>query len=115
MRAHARRIMWSESALVDVAVPPMLDNSGDVERLQAEIARLEGERDTLTWAVGHDELTGLANRRLFSAIAPEALITAPAAVVLLLDLDGFKTVNDGYGHEAGDQVLQIVAQRIDSC
>lgn len=107
--------MWSESALVDVAVPPRIDYSGDVERLRAEIAELQAERDTLHWAVGHDELTGLPNRRLFSAIAPDELASAPVAVVLLLDLDGFKPINDAYGHEAGDRVLQVVARRLDNC
>jgi diguanylate cyclase (GGDEF)-like protein len=107
--------MWSESSLVDVAVFPVTQRTGDVGQLCAKIAKLEDERDTLKWAVNHDELTSLANRRLFAAIAPDKLASAPVAVVLLLDLDGFKPINDAYGHEAGDHVLQIVAQRLRNC
>ena len=61
----------------------------------------------------HDPLTGLANRHLFSqelAIALSAPTTG--ASVLFLDLDGFKVVNDSFGHDAGDQLLVTVAQRL---
>jgi len=61
----------------------------------------------------HDPLTGLPNRRLFArdltlALADPALETS----VLLLDLDGFKTINDTLGHDAGDQLLTAVAERL---
>lgn len=59
------------------------------------------------YAAGHDGLTGLPNRTSFLAQLSEHLSTpgSPDAVVLLLDLDGFKDVNDTLGHEAGDDVL----------
>jgi diguanylate cyclase (GGDEF)-like protein len=56
-----------------------------------------------------DELTGLANRRQF-LIELERLGQAPSTV-LLMDLDGFKAVNDTLGHEVGDQLLQQIAIR----
>jgi diguanylate cyclase (GGDEF)-like protein/PAS domain S-box-containing protein len=57
----------------------------------------------------HDSLTKLPNRAKFY----EALATAePGYVVMLIDLDGFKAVNDTYGHEAGDQLLSVVADRL---
>ena len=64
----------------------------------------------------HDELTGLANRRLFAeragaALATSALRNAGCAIVII-DLDRFKQVNDRYGHQAGDEVLQEMAQRL---
>jgi diguanylate cyclase (GGDEF)-like protein len=59
----------------------------------------------------HDDLTGLANRRLFAARLAEAL-TQTNASVLLLDLDRFNQVNDTLGHEVGDRLLCQVAQRI---
>ncbi|KRE22016.1 hypothetical protein ASE66_26570 [Bosea sp. Root483D1] len=63
-----------------------------------------------------DPLTGLANRRQFE----EALVTAAASppaqgqvhAVFLLDLNGFKQINDTYGHDSGDEVLRIVAERL---
>ncbi len=59
----------------------------------------------------HDELTGLANRRLLVRGAGEALLTAPVAVVLV-GLDGFRDVNDALGHHVGDRLLRMVSDRL---
>ncbi len=59
----------------------------------------------------HDNLTGLANRRQLEHVL-RGHIQAGRASVLLMDLDGFKQVNDKYGHAAGDSVLQEVARRL---
>ena len=64
----------------------------------------------LEHASGHDELTGLLNRRGFDAALARLLAGRHAFTLLYLDLDGFKQVNDGHGHELGDQVLRAVAQ-----
>jgi diguanylate cyclase (GGDEF)-like protein len=75
---------------------------------QLELSQAEAE-----YAATHDSLTGLANRALlkdrFEALPAQ---NAPHVGVLVVDLDGFKKVNDEAGHEAGDEVLQIVAQRL---
>jgi diguanylate cyclase (GGDEF)-like protein len=63
----------------------------------------------------HDPLTGLPNRRFFEEQLEECLRAAGAAhqvAVLMLDLDGFKTVNDTYGHAAGDKALSEFARRV---
>ncbi|MBN8937866.1 MAG: GGDEF domain-containing protein [Rhizobiales bacterium] len=64
----------------------------------------------------HDALTGLSNRTGLTTTMSERLkagADAPARLALLyLDLDGFKAVNDTYGHAAGDRVLQMVADRL---
>jgi diguanylate cyclase (GGDEF)-like protein len=63
----------------------------------------------------HDPLTGLANRRFFVETLGEALLTTTAdswTAVLMLDLDGFKSINDAYGHAIGDQTLIEFAKRI---
>jgi diguanylate cyclase (GGDEF)-like protein len=87
-----------------------------IDQLAAHVQQLEQERASLRWMAGHDELTGLANRRLFHALAPELLRGGDrSSAVLILDLNGFKPINDTYGHDAGDVVLRVVAQRMAAC
>lgn len=66
----------------------------------------------------HDPLTGLANRALFGQRLDAALAAASSSekdvALLFLDLDDFKTINDSLGHDAGDELLRIVARRIAS-
>jgi diguanylate cyclase (GGDEF)-like protein len=61
-----------------------------------------------------DPLTGLFNRRkLDSAFdGPKQRTEPPCSAVLAIDLDGFKEINDTYGHEAGDAVLRVIGQRL---
>jgi diguanylate cyclase (GGDEF)-like protein/PAS domain S-box-containing protein len=66
----------------------------------------------------HDQLTGLANRQLLSerlepALEREGDLRRPLAVIVI-DLDGFKAINDGFGHATGDLVLRQVALRMES-
>jgi diguanylate cyclase (GGDEF)-like protein len=65
------------------------------------------------WLAHTDELTGLVNRRGFHDIAARALAgaTNPMAV-LLVDLDGFKDINDGLGHPTGDELLRALGRRL---
>jgi len=64
----------------------------------------------------HDSLTGLSNRAVFRDRVEHTLAratrTGSRSAVFLLDLDGFKTVNDSLGHDAGDQLLIAAAQRL---
>ena len=66
-----------------------------------------------------DPLTGLGNRRHFRAVQERTLDgvarSGDPALLLMMDIDHFKKVNDTYGHPAGDQVLQAVAKSIASC
>ena len=101
---------------------PVLDQDGAVEAV-ASTARDITERKAVehkNWQTANfDLLTGLPNRRLFHDRLEENLkhvkrIGAPMAL-LFIDLDHFKEANDSFGHEAGDHLLRLVADRLRSC
>lgn len=82
-----------------------------VERLEA--------RQQMHYLALHDSLTGLANRSLFTNQLKKAIQHAKrypnrTFTLMYLDLDGFKEVNDSYGHHAGDILLKCIAQRLTS-
>jgi diguanylate cyclase (GGDEF)-like protein len=87
--------------------------------LLGELHRSLEQRDTLAARLQHqafhDGLTGLPNRRLYTQRLDAALATGEPVVVMLVDLDDFKMVNDAYGHAAGDGLLKVVAERMRSC
>jgi diguanylate cyclase (GGDEF)-like protein/PAS domain S-box-containing protein len=72
--------------------------------------------ERITYQAHHDVLTGLINRRRLLEVLQEWLTSRRGRdrefAVLFLDLDGFKEVNDGFGHDAGDRVLVEVARRL---
>jgi diguanylate cyclase (GGDEF)-like protein/PAS domain S-box-containing protein len=70
---------------------------------------------TLRYQAFHDPLTDLPNRRLFEAELARALPPESLLAVLFIDLDGFKQVNDTYGHDVGDDLLVHVSHRMQSC
>ncbi|TFW35007.1 sensor domain-containing protein [Massilia horti] len=103
----------------DLNITPVQDDSGkvthfigvinDVTATKQRTAHLEHE-------VNHDSLTGLANRNLLWDRLEHALHLAQRhkslVATVLIDLNNFKTINDTFGHEAGDVVLKVVAKRL---
>jgi diguanylate cyclase (GGDEF)-like protein len=86
----------------------------------ASLRATEHERlDELSHQAFHDSLTELPNRALFADRLGLALARTSrrkvAVAVLFLDLDGFKPINDRFGHEAGDRLLRAVAERVRAC
>jgi len=84
--------------------------------LVRDVSERKAYTESLEHQALHDELTGLANRTLFDVHVVQALASAkrtgePGAV-LVMDLDGFKRVNDTLGHEHGDSLLKQVSQRL---
>jgi len=88
-------------------------------RLKAEVTHRKQLEEKMKYMATHDDLTGLANRvllkdRINTAIEfhqRQSLLMS----VLFLDLDGFKIVNDTHGHDVGDELLLLVAKRLQSC
>lgn len=86
-----------------------------VEDVRRDAERAQLEKDALHSLAHTDPLTGLPNRRglgvALQAALPKARVDS-AVAVFLLDLDGFKPVNDRLGHDAGDELLKQVGQRL---
>jgi diguanylate cyclase (GGDEF)-like protein/PAS domain S-box-containing protein len=94
-----------------------------LKRTAAELFRSNNElklkENHLRYLAYHDTLTGLPNRKFFVEQLQESLQWAESnnllVGLLFIDLDGFKQVNDSFGHEIGDRLLVTVAKRLNNC
>ena len=88
-------------------------------RDELPLAYLQGVIDGLCELSLKDPLTGLGNRRHFRAVQERTIDgvarSGAPALLLMLDIDHFKKVNDTHGHQAGDQVLQTIGKCVASC
>ncbi|UVW28998.1 diguanylate cyclase [Massilia sp. H6] len=87
------------------------------QRVAERTAELEAQSKKLERLAQHDSLTGLINYRQLTRLLERALARAnrrdSVVVIMFIDLDGFKLVNDTWGHATGDLVLQMVARRVE--
>lgn len=106
---------------LDIAHALVAQAAGSEASLQREAPSryLQGLIDGLCELSLKDPLTGLANRRHFRAVLEREIDrvtrSGEAALLLMLDIDHFKAVNDTHGHLAGDVVLQSVARTLSAC
>ena len=105
-----------------MSVSALRNESGRVAqhiRIFSDISALKAQQHELIAQARHDSLTGLPNRRAFEERLDQSIARARRSkqtlAVLYVDLDGFKSINDQYGHAAGDQVLAEVSKRLQSC
>jgi diguanylate cyclase (GGDEF)-like protein len=85
------------------------------DRLAQSLARVTQLKEQLRHQAFHDATTGLPNRMLFAEHVRTALLRAArggTVIVLFLDLDDFKTINDSLGHAAGDELIAAAARRL---
>ena len=112
--AHDGRTVWfRDSAIV------LTDEQGRAEHIQGvmlDITERKIAEERIAFLAYHDKLTGLPNRTMFDELLGLALARAKrhelGVVVVTVDLDDFKLVNDSLGHEAGDAILMQFAQRL---
>jgi diguanylate cyclase (GGDEF)-like protein len=108
------------------SVIPDLAGTREIEQLSQSIRHLvdsltnqEAALGTLETLAHHDPLTGLPNRtaldRFLQHAQQRVQLTQTTLALLYLDLDGFKPVNDRFGHDAGDQLLRETAIRLRGC
>ncbi len=81
-------------------------------RLRRRLTAAHGELVEVRSAALHDPLTGLVNRRGITADLAGRMASGESWALILVDLDGFKPVNDTHGHAAGDEVLVETARRL---
>lgn len=94
-------VMRTEAGTPVRMIGAMQDISSNLEA--TEILRRQAQ---------HDTLTGLPNRTLIEERLAEVLAESDPRAVMFIDIDEFKSINDGYGHDAGDDVLKAVANQL---
>jgi diguanylate cyclase (GGDEF)-like protein/PAS domain S-box-containing protein len=104
---------------ISIAGDPIIDTAGRFEGFRgvgSDITEMRQTQERLTHLANMDVLSGLPNRGRVRQLLGEALRTATSTnvpcAILFLDLDGFKPVNDTFGHPKGDAVLRAVAKRL---
>ena len=104
------------------SISPVFNDSGAITHfigVKENITELKRLQQELQEMAHFDELTGLPNRALFMDRLQQVIVHARRELnrfaLLYVDLDGFKEVNDRFGHLAGDEVLQEAAQRLARC
>ncbi len=102
-----------------MTIAAVRNQAGDVQHyvtLIADISSLKENEEKLRQIAHYDSLTGLPNRMLLTERLRHAVAIArrrgEVLAVVFLDLDGFKEINDNYGHAAGDELLTILADRM---
>lgn len=97
-----------------VQVRALKSQQGRVEAVLVTLRDLTHEQELkrLNYQVSHDVLTGLSNRTAALTVLKDKHVNHLDQWVLFIDLDGFKAINDQYGHATGDELLRIVANRL---
>lgn len=109
-------LLEAKSSLEETVKLRTVELANTVEQLQSEVLQREQIAAELEFLANHDALTGLPSLRLCKDRLDRSLADSrrrkQKTVVMFLDLDGFKQINDHYGHGHGDTVLKTTADRV---
>lgn len=121
-RWHGELLSYNKSQAsfwAKTSIFPVISEHGEVIHLiciQEDITKQKQAQEHIKHLANHDELTGLPSLRLGRDRLHQAILSAQRhnliMALMFIDLDGIKTVNDTYGHAAGDTVLKIISARI---
>ena len=96
----------------DLDHPVPVDGNDEVTAMGQALATFRDAMGRAAHLARHDPLTGLGNRLAFETTVTERLAAEESGAVIFLNLDGFKDINDTFGHATGDRVLVAVAERL---
>ena len=105
-----------------ISVSVVRDPAGDIQQyvaLIADITQRKLDEERIIYQANYDQLTSLPNRTLFmdrlTRLVLESRRAKSSIGLMFIDLDGFKAINDTFGHDAGDELLRATARRLEKC
>jgi len=116
------QLATGEQRLLELSVSPIFTSAGSLVEFAfifRDVTSEKKQADEVSWQATHDPLTQVLNRNAITTAIKEAVVTARQYnvqhVVLYIDLDDFKTVNDRFGHVAGDELLIGLCREMERC
>ncbi len=110
-----QRALDGRDLLVEVTVSMLRDDDGTVlgsVSTVREISDRKAAERQIAYQATHDGLTGLLNRTAFLRELNSSLAAGRRPALVFLDLNGFKAINDLHGHDRGDEILQVIGERL---
>jgi diguanylate cyclase (GGDEF)-like protein/PAS domain S-box-containing protein len=110
-----QRALDGRDLLVEASVSMLRDDDGTVLGSVSILREISGRRAAerqISYQATHDGLTGLLNRTAFLHELAASLAAGLRPTLVFLDLNGFKAINDHYGHDRGDEILQVIGGRL---
>lgn len=111
-RVKDRQGNWLWFKDVGKVTQPGISCAKQITGIYTNITARKLTEQALTQLTHHDSLTGLPNRKMLLALLTDVLQSQAIVAVCFIDLNRFKQINDSLGHEKGDQVLQVIASRL---
>lgn len=115
---HLYTSKWGKTSYLRYHMAPLHDDSSQITGIQAMVEDFSERKmaeEGIRFLSVHDPLTGLYNRSYFEELAENIDQRFPSLGLILCDIDGLKIINDSFGHNTGDKVLQAAAAILQKC